>query len=199
MNFIIKVLAPSFLLSTLFFSCVSPTKVEKKWISEERVSTGEVNEKTIVFAFVKSEPDRIKMEDLFYNASNNISPSYKTFSSEDILKSKAEIRQELIDEGFKYAITMRLVRKSLADEWVPANYPNNYETYHSNFMMDYYNPGYYITGNEYFIETNLFSLANGKLCWSVTTKTPETLTREEFIDELGAAIIRQMRKDKLMK
>lgn len=194
-----KVFAFTVLSVSLFHSCVSPTKIEKRWISEDQASWSGANEKTIVFAFVKSEADRTKMEDLFNRANSNVFASHTVVKSQDIQQKKAEIKGLLMQEGFKRAITMRLVRKSNTNEWVPSNYLNSYDSYHTNFMMDYYNPGYYITGTEYFVETNVFSIADGKLLWSVTTKTPETLTRDEFIDELGAAVIKQLRKDNLLE
>lgn len=187
------------LCGAIFISaCSSPTKIVKRWASEELQPAKESNEKIIIFAFVKSEPDREKTEDLFHKADTNIVQSLKIFSQEYLSSMNNDIKDYLVKEGYKKAITMRLVRKSQASEWIPSNYLNSYESYHNNYMMDYYNPGYYLTGNEYYIETNLFSIADGRLLWSVTTKTPETLTRDEFIDEMGGAVIKQMRKDGLL-
>lgn len=191
--FTITILAGIFL-----FSCSMPTKIVKSWVADDLDTLSASERKTIIFAFVKSDPDRTKMEDLFNNASQNISQSYKIITREDIELHRSMIQNYLLVEGFQRAITMRLVRKQEKSEWVQSNYINSYDSYHNNQMMDYYNPGYYITGSEYYIETNIFSISDGKLLWSVTTKTPETLSREDFLDELAGVLIKQMRKDGLV-
>ena len=186
------------LAGILLHSCSMPTKIVKSWVADDLDTLSGSARKTIIFAFVKSDPDRNKMEDLFGNASQNISPSYKLITRDDIELHRSQIQDYLLQEGFQRAITMRMVRKQEKSEWVQSNYINSYDSYHNNQMMDYYNPGYYITGNEYYIETNIFSISDGKLLWSVTTKTPETLTREDFLDELAGVLIKQMRKDGLV-
>ena len=184
-----------FLLAAFAFACSSPTTLVKSWKAPESTFTPEQFKKVMVFAFVKDDASRKTAEDRVSSINEHFFPSYPVFPGKDVMENKNQVLSTLSEQGYDAVITMSLLHKAQNDKWVAESYTGGYYDYHSNFMLDYYNAGYYVEGTKYYIITNVFSIKSNKLIWSATTVPPDPQSLQQFVDEILRTVVIQMRKD----
>lgn len=120
--------------------------------------------------------------------------------------SEEQIMEIVRKTGSDLIITVALKAQKNETRYVPgsshvyAPYPSY--GYYGGFYGYYgttYDPGYYVTDQITFLETNLYDVASGELLWSAQSKTTNASDFNSFSREYLYAIIDRMNKDGITK
>lgn len=121
--------------------------------------------------------------------------------------SKESIKAAIEGKGFDTVLMTRLVSKSEETRYVPGTpyYPMPSPYYHG--MYDYYanvypavySPGYLVNDTIVNLETNIYEVKDGKLVWAVISESfnPDDINKE--IQSLSDVLVKQLKKDGLLK
>lgn len=109
------------------------------------------------------------------------------------------------DNGIDAVITIVMLDKEKEKSYVPNNiyyspfgyYHNYFWGYHTAMYRRIYEPGYYVTNTRYFWESNLYSMADQKLVYSVQTQSFNP--SESIGHEYGQLIINDLVKQQVLK
>jgi hypothetical protein len=125
----------------------------------------------------------------------------------------AETEKNLILEkvranGNDGILTFTLMKQKEETRYVPGSaayappmqygYYGTFGGYYGYYGPRMYNPGYYVTDDIYFIETNLYDVATEKLVWSVQSKTYNPVSIQQFADDFTRTITTQLIKGKII-
>ncbi len=185
----------------LLSACSSTTKIVNSWYdTSSTVDSRQVN-KVLVSAPVENEGRRRSIEDeLVKVMKGKGTASYKVFA-DGAPKDEKSMKQKLSEEGFDAALVLRLVDISKEMDYVPGNY-NTYPSYFGSYWGYYNNswngwngyqdPGHYVENKNYLIETNLYSLKDGKLVWNGVTSTINPSNLSSLISQIASAVHKKM-------
>lgn len=207
------------ILGLLILSACSPSVVvTSSWKNAEMLSSpAKKTYKTIfISALTGNVSAKSTVETVF--ATEIEKKGYKTIKSQDMfapgLKDKPEteesILQKVKDAGCDGIFTIALVDKESETRYVPGSvgyspypmhgYYGSYWGYHSYYGAAMYSsPGYYATDKTYFLESNLYDVATGKIVWSSQSKTVNPSDLKSFSEKYTDAIIKQLEDDGLLK
>jgi hypothetical protein len=105
------------------------------------------------------------------------------------LPPREEVIERIRQTGHDAVLTASLLDSDTDTRYVPGTigyapvrvhaYYTNFYGYYSHFYPQVYTPGYYVSTETYFLETNLYDVASEKLRWSAQSQTvdPSSLTR----------------------
>ena len=188
------------LLVAIAASCAS-TKVISSW---KEPSAGPLKfKKVLVLVMSKDESVRRAAEDEVVRQVKKAQavPSYSLFLADDLRdtdRAKAKIKQD----GFDGAIMMRLVDKSQETTWVPGSYPAPYYSMYGYWGYGYgmaYDPGYIRTDTIVKIETNIYSVQDGKLIWSGLSESFNPTGPRELVQGVAGAVAEELKKQGLIQ
>ena len=189
-----KILPYSLLL--LLAGCGPSTKIEKTWTDPSFTAPAvQAYKKVLVIAIMKDESTRRIAEDKLVAAFKNVTavPSYSYLTASDTDRSAVEAR--LQKDGFDGVVIMRLSDVDKSTTYVPGT------TYYGWYGYRYGggSPGYYSEDRTYYVETNFYSLTEGKLLWSGTTSSLNPSKLDKTLDEIIATLRTQLQSQGLVK
>ncbi len=166
------------------WGCGPTQKITGSWASPEATAKGPYNK---VFVVVLSPNSTANYDIEAQMANTLISRGFKVLRSTDIFPPKFSITQDLTREQLTEAISKRgcdaVLMLSLLDSkevesynpgtvYAPVNYGyyGSYYGYYNHYYPEVYSPGYYSVDKTYYLETNLYDLADDKLLWSVQSE-----------------------------
>jgi hypothetical protein len=206
------------LVFLLLCACSPSVVVTSSWKNSEMLNSA--TRKTYKTVFISALTGNVSakstVETAFAEAIEK--KGYKTIKGQDMfapgLNDKANTEEVVIkkikETGCDGIFTIALVDKESETRYVPGSvgyspYPVNgyygsYWGYHSYYGAAMYSsPGYYTTDKTYFIESNLYDVATGKIVWSSQSKTVNPSDLKSFSEKYTDAIIKQLEGDGLLK
>lgn len=178
-------------------SCGSSTHFTEMW-SDPQLSQITLT-KVMALAISKEEGLRRIAEDAMVRSMQReklqVVPAY-TLLSQDQVRDSAYAGRVLRSEGFDGVVTMRLIGTDTKTTYVPPSYSYGmvapYPTY-GGFWGYYgyawpavYDPGYTMTNQYVRVETNIYSLREGKLVWTGRSETMDPSSVPELVGEIVA-------------
>ncbi|GMQ26752.1 hypothetical protein Aoki45_34350 [Algoriphagus sp. oki45] len=201
------------LLATLAFvalvSCSPSTKILGSWASPEKKAGG--YDDVVIIGISESVISRQTFEDQIQSvltqdgikASNSsviIPPGTKPSPEE-----KEKFAQALRDQGHDAVLTVALLDQTQESRYVPGTttyspmmyggYYRSYWGYYNYYSPMMYDPGYYTTDKNYFLEANLYDVETEQLVWSAQSETTNPANLEAFARTFAMVISDQMIKD----
>lgn len=204
----IKLIGASLFLLILM-SCNS-TKVTSSWQAND--ATQNNFHKIIVYG-IFNQKDRTMREtvenelvaqlnSLGYNAVSALAE----FGPKAFAKVKEDdIANELKTSGFDAVITTTLLNKDKQRDYTPGNVSytpigvRRFGRYYSTIYDRVYQPGYYTTSTNYFLESNLYNLNTSEIKYSVQSKTFDPSSSAQLADDYGKKVIKDMKKKGILR
>lgn len=188
-----KVLLPLSLIG-LMVACAPATQLQKSW-TDPSVTKATVKpfKKVLVVAAFKDEAFERTAEDKIAAAIKNATPvqSYNYLKSTDT--DQKQVEERLKKDGFDGVIMMRLKAVEKTSSYTPGTY------YGGWYGVRYGSPGYVSVDKEFIVETNIYSITEGKLLWSGTTSTLNPTKFDSSIDAIISTIKSELLKKGLIK
>ncbi len=106
--------------------------------------------------------------------------------------------------GNESILTIALLDQTNETRYVPGTtmyapmgygYHGRFWGYYNYYNPVMYDPGYYTTDKNYYLEANLYDAATEELVWSSQSETTNPSSLEIFSKTFAQAIVQQMRKD----
>lgn len=123
--------------------------------------------------------------------------------------TKLAIIDQIKGTGMETILTIVLKSAESQTQYVPGSvsynpvpfntYYGNFYGYYNNYYTQVYTPGYYTTDRIYFIECNLYDASTEDILWSAQTKTTNPGNIEAAAREYADVIVKQMKKDGVVK
>jgi hypothetical protein len=116
-----------------------------------------------------------------------------------------DIANELKSSGFDAVITTTLLDKSKQKNYTPGNVSytpigvRRFGRYYSTVYDRMYEPGYYTTSTNYFLESNLYDLNTSELKYSVQSKAFDPSSSASLAYDYSKKIVKDMQKKKILK
>jgi hypothetical protein len=177
----------------LMYACGPSTKLEKSWIDPSFNSTTKPFTKVLVVAPLKdAASQRIAEDKIVKQLKAGVGvPSYSYLKPTDT--DQKLVDQELLKDGFDGVIVMHLKDVEKSVSYNPGTSYGGWYGYRS------YSPGYYTEDKTFMVETNFYSIKDGKLLWSGTTSTLNPSSFEGTMDEIIRTIKYELQKKGLLK
>lgn len=109
-----------------------------------------------------------------------------------------KVRSQLRDAGFDGAVIMRVADVEKSVSYVSNDYPASYRTF-GGYWGTYPNSMTAVTDEAVLVETQLYSLADGKLLYAARSRTFNPASTTQLVDEIAEAIVSDLRDKKLIK
>ena len=181
-------------LIVLLVACEPSTKIEKTWTDPSFTPASVSNyKKVLVMGLLNDESTRRIAEDKMVATFKNITAvqSYLYLRPADTVRNAVEAK--LKQDGFDGVVVMRLTNVDKNEYYVPGT------TYGGWYGYRYATGGYYQQDKTYYIETNFYSLQQGKLLWSGTTSSLNPSKLDRGLDEMINTLKQQLQKQGLVK
>jgi hypothetical protein len=178
----------------LMAACAPSTKLQKSWtdpsITKETVKPFK---KVLVVAAFKDDASKRTAEDKIADQIKNATPvqSYNYLKATETDQKQVEGR--LIKDGFDGVIMMRLKAVEKTSSYTPGTY------YGGWYGVRYGSPGYVSVDKEFIVETNIYSITEGKLLWSGTTSTLNPSKFDKTIDAIISTVKFELQRKGLIK
>jgi hypothetical protein len=202
------------LISGVLGSCSPTTRVTGSWVNSSARGTMLSGKTVFIASLTRNMEVRTKLENALASeaALKNVKVVKSTdfFSPDFYQKSPTEttLMSKIQNSGANYILTISLINKQSETRYVPgsagyAPYPyygwyGGFYSYYNYWRPMFYEPGYYVTDKTYFMETNLYDMANSKLVWSAQTETVNPGSIDAFVNSYPKILINQMAKDGLL-
>jgi len=193
------------LMVFLLSSCSTTTKSISSW--KDSAYTGGYLNNVMVVGVSDKVNNRTMFEDLFAkllerNGVKAVSAIAVTPPSKKL--DKEMIKAEAKKRGIETVFVTHLIGVKEKSVYHPPpvganpHYGSFGTYYHSVYSYTHY-PGYY-TKHEYLqLESSVYEVATEKLIWSFRSDTIDAKSVKEVVDSLGKAVMKNLRKDKLLK
>jgi len=189
-----------FSLVIMLAGCGPSTKIEKSW-TEPSLATAPIKpfNKALVVGLLKDESTRRIAEDKMVAAMHSKGvQSYTYLQPGDSKDNTDEITARLKKDGFDGVVIMRLADMEKSMSYVPGTTYGGWGGYYRYGYGMYGSPGYYTEDKTYYVETNVYSLADDKLLWSGMTSTLNPGKTSKMIDDVINTIKNKMTEEKLI-
>jgi hypothetical protein len=174
-------------------ACTTPTDITNVKRSSD-VTTLSFNR--IVAIALAGNPDNRKMveDEMVRQIGPKGAASYTILTPQDTQNPKTA-QAKLIAAGFDGAVTMKLLALSKEPITVKGNLPDGYER-----LSGYYGSRYDASELQKVasVETEVFSVKDGKVLWSVTTRTLDAADVHSVIASVAKTIRDRLRQDQLI-
>lgn len=196
----------------MFVTGCNTSKITSSWKAEDFVP--QKYNKIMVLGLIR-EADRSiqeKMENHLVDELKNLGyyavSSMKEYGPKAFYKmNEEEALGKIKDSGVDAVITIVLLDKQREKRYVTTNiYYSPYGYYHNHFWgystslyYRIYQPGYYVTENKYFWESNLYDMKTQRLVYSVQTQSFDPSSSESLGHEYGEMIIQNMVRNNVIK
>lgn len=196
----------------LFLGACSSTKVTSSW--KEPETSLEKGQKIMVLGLVNDREGRLRgqMEKEMVLALKQ--RGYQAVSAFDEFGPKAfkglkeeqalnKLRKGDIDK----VLTIVMLDKSKEKNYVPGNnmmyrpfmpYYGGWWGYYNMMYGRIYDPGYYTTNTRYFLESNLYSIRDKQLVYSIQTETFDPASAERMAVVYSNQVVKDMTKQQLI-
>jgi len=198
-----KLIIPAGIALLVLLAACSSTKVTSSWKAND---TSQLNYRQVLVLGIMPNKDRAIRE----NMENELAGELKeagvnaiaasTVFAPNQLNNMNEQRalRWLRNKGYDAVMTIVLLDKNRERNYVPGNityqplggYYSRFWGYYRNVYGRVYEPGYYTTNTNYFWETNLYSVGDNKMLYSVQSKS---FNPSE--DNIGRDYARQITRD----
>jgi hypothetical protein len=122
-----------------------------------------------------------------------------TFLTDDDRKTAAKVKAKVEAAGFDGAVTMKLAGSRNETTYIPgsAGYAPFYDYYDRSgaFAGD---QGVVVSDTIVSIQTNIFSVKDGKLIWACTTELANPSDARKVVASIAKAVEDELRKEKLL-
>jgi hypothetical protein len=181
----------------LMYACGPSTKLEKSW-ADPSFATTQPFKKVLIIAPLKDAAAQRTAEDkIAKQLKQGVGvPSYSYLSPTDT--DKATVDAKLIKDGFDGIIEMHLKEVEKSTEYVQGTSYGAYG-YRGYYGYGSYSPGYYTENKTFMVETNLYSIREGKLLWSGTTSSLNPTSFNGTMDEIIYTIKYELKKKGFVK
>ncbi|WP_343304760.1 hypothetical protein AAHN97_24680 [Chitinophaga niabensis] len=193
----------------LFLSACSSTKVTSSW--KEPETSLSPDQKIMVLGLVQDRQGALqaKMEEEMVAALKqkgyNAVSAYETYGPKTFKGLKEEkamnmIRKKDVDQ----VLTIVMLDKSKEKNYVPGRtmfyrpYYGGWWSYYGSMYNRIYEPGYYTTNTKYFLESNLYSMKNKQLLYSVRTETFDPSSAARMAVVYTQQVVKDMTKQQLI-
>ncbi|MBE0636920.1 MAG: hypothetical protein IH598_00195 [Bacteroidales bacterium] len=181
-------------LAAVLFSCSPATRLEKSWADPSLTAeTVKSFRKVLVVAPLKDETSQRIAEDKLVALLKNVEAvqSYLYLTAADT--DQNQVVEKLKNDGFDGTILIRLKDVEKETTYQPGT------SYGGWYGYRYATPGYYSENTSFLVETNLYSLDQGKLLWSGTTSSLNPTKLDKTIDDIFATLRYEWQKKGLIK
>jgi hypothetical protein len=186
-------------------ACAPSTSITQSW--KDPASTHIKFNKIVAVCMCKDGAFRRSVEDEMAKRIQNSVASY-TILPEGEVRDPERARQLFQQRGFDGAVVARLVGVDRETSYVPGaaySVPASYRPmwggggYWGYGWGTVYSPGYLVEDKVVTMDTNVYSLAEGKLVWASRSATynPESVSR--LVGTIAAETTSEMRKQKLIE
>jgi len=182
-------------LMVILLAACNSTKMVSTYTDPDVSPDREKFKKIMVAVVTTNEQARRAAEDKLAAKGDRLFASHKLLSNEQITKSLPQSKGLIEEEGFDAVVTMKLLQTKTSSTPVAGYFNGDYWGYHTNFWTGFYQPGYWREDTNYYVETNVFSLEEGKVLWSGITTTTNISQANRVIGQVADEVHRQMLKD----
>ncbi|MCY7293336.1 MAG: hypothetical protein LH615_14245 [Ferruginibacter sp.] len=117
--------------------------------------------------------------------------------------SEDQLAANLKTSGYDAVITTALLDKTKEENYQPGTsrlqpvgvFYNRFGRYYSTIYDRIYQPGYYTTSTDYFLESNLYDIKSGDLIYSIQTKSYDPSSATTLASDNSKKVVRDL-KDK---
>lgn len=205
-------------LSTLFAftlivlgSCSPSVKILGSWTSPSMSTTGyddlfvtALTDNILARQIVEQDMDNLLNEKGVHAQSsfNILPPGFKTSGVD-----KNEVLQKIKALGSDAILTVAVLDQTNETRYVPGStmyspmgygYYGRFWGYYSYYNPVMYDPGYYTTDKNYYLEANLYDAETEELVWSSQSETTNPASIETFSKTFSETIVSQLIKDGLI-
>lgn len=193
-------------------SCSPSTKILGSWTGPNTPTAGYTD------IFVTAITDNIVARNTIETDIDNLLNEKKidAMSSFDIIKpgykaseaDKARIVEEIRATGSDAILTVALLDETSETRYVPGTtmyspmgyggYYGRFSGYYSYYNPVMYDPGYYATDKNYYIEMNLYDVNTEELVWSAQSESTNPSSIEAFSAAFSQLVVGQLLKDGLL-
>ena len=202
----IKLIIPA--LSLFLLSCNS-TKITSSWKAENAQKNN--YSKILVLGIFKDRDIRQKVENQLVNQLRaigyNVGSALAEYGPKQFEQMKEEeIAGKLKTSGYDVVLTTVLLDKSKEQDYNPGNVSyqpvgyryNRFGRYFTTVYGRVYEPGYYTTSTQYFLESNLYDLSNSDLKYSVQSKAFDPSSASEFAIDYSKLIVKDLQTKEIL-
>lgn len=110
-------------------------------------------------------------------------------------------RAKVSGRDFDGAVTLRLVGSEYRTSWEPDSFPVPYRDFWSYYAWGWTTatqPGYFRMDTSQLVETNLYSLPEGKLVWSALSESFNPASSRKLTAAVAKAVAEELRKQGLI-
>jgi len=188
------------------------TKIVVSW--KDSTSPAQSLKKPLVIAIVPNQLVRAKLEDEFISSLRELGVAavagYTVFPQMESV-TPAAVKAALPALGCDAILVTHLVDVKQETVQVPARTdvyggggvyggPAHYRSFDSYYARSYSvvtTPAYSYVDKYYKLETNIYSVADGKLVWTAATRTEDTSDINKAITDFTGVIIKDLRKTRI--
>ncbi|UZD22996.1 hypothetical protein PBT90_06260 [Algoriphagus halophytocola] len=196
----------------LVSACSPSTKITGSWKAPAAKEGGYSNlfvtaltDKLVARQTIENDIDTILEEDgITANSSFEIIPPGFKATPEN----KEEVINQIKAAGHDAILTIALLDQTSETRYVPGStmyspmmyggYYGSFYGYYSYYNPVMYDPGYYTTDKNYYIEMNLYDAQTEQLVWSAQSETTNPSSLESFSKTFAQSVEYQMVKDGLI-
>ncbi|MCS5489992.1 hypothetical protein [Algoriphagus limi] len=192
-------------------SCSPSVKILGSWTSPSKPAEGYNN--VFVTALTENFLARQAVEkdlvDLIQSHGISSSSSFEVIPPG--FKAKESDREEIVAKirelGNDAILTVALLDQTNETRYVPGStmytpmrygYYGRFWGYYNYYNPVMYDPGYYTTDKNYYLEANLYDVASEELVWSSQSETTNPSSLETFSVTFAESIVKQLIKDGLI-
>ncbi|MGX5818126.1 hypothetical protein ACWKWU_08020 [Chitinophaga lutea] len=196
----------------IFAAACSSTKVTSSW-KEPEVSL-QPDQKTLVLALVSDKEGGLRanmekeMVEALRQKGYKAASAYAEYGPVAFKGLSEQKAMNKIRRGeFDQVMTIVMLDKSKEKNYVPGRtsfyrpfppYYGRFWGYYSYMYDRVYEPGYYTTNTKYFLESNLYSLRDKQLLYSVQTETFDPSSAARMAVVYSQQVIKDMSKQQLI-
>jgi hypothetical protein len=199
-------------LVTIIGACSPSTKIIGSWTGPNTPSepyksifVTAISENLVARQTIENDIDAILQKDgVEAKSSFDIIPPGFKATAENKDATVAAIR----DGGSDAILTIALLDQTSETRYVPGTtmyspmgyggYYGRFSGYYSYYNPVMYDPGYYATDKNYYLEINLYDAKTEELVWSAQSETTNPSSIETFSNSFSQLVVNQLLKDGLI-
>ncbi|WP_288369664.1 hypothetical protein [uncultured Algoriphagus sp.] len=198
-------------LLAVMLSCSPSVKILGSWTGPSTPPEGYNNifvtaltDNILARQTVETDLDNLLLEE-GVNAESSFDILPPGFKSSGV--DKEEVLRKIRELGSDAILTVAVLDQTNETRYVPGStmyspmgygYYGRFWGYYNYYNPVMYDPGYYTTDKNYYLEANLYDVATEELVWSSQSETTNPSSIETFSRSFSTTIINQLIKDGLL-
>src|SRR5689334_13171168 len=177
----------------LFASCAN-TEMTDTWTDPS--AKGAALQRIAVICLAKDEGLRRMAEDQVTRGVQNaqVVPSYQVLAGID-LKDKDAVKAKLSAAGFQGVLVMQMT--GVSQELRATSY-STFDGYYGYAYPMAYGPTYLESYPVVHVQSNLYSLPDGKLIWSGSSRTFDPNSAKDVVDDVSREVGKKLEKERIL-